>query len=98
MYSCIYIYIYIQRRIQSLEFRCFRKMLGISYKDRVTNEHVRKTIIKHYRPVQRYHGNCKAAKTEMVWAHDKIGRPNQSDTTENSRRQAKKGQAEKELD
>ena len=35
----------LQRRIQSLEFRCFRKILGISYKDRVTNEHVRKTIV-----------------------------------------------------
>ena len=33
----------LQRRIQSLEFRCFRKILGISYKDRVTNEHVRRT-------------------------------------------------------
>ena len=39
----------LQRRIQSLEFRCFRKILGISYKDRVTNEHVRKTIVKHNR-------------------------------------------------
>ena len=37
----------IQRRIQSLEFRCFLNILGISYKDRVTNEQVRKTIIKH---------------------------------------------------
>ena len=34
----------------------------------------------------------------MVWARDKIGRPNQSDATGNSRSQAKKGQAEKELD
>ena len=24
-------------------------------------------------------GNCKAAKTEIVWARDKIGRPNQSE-------------------
>ena len=37
----------LQRRIQSLEFRCFRKILGISYKDRITDEQVRKTIIKH---------------------------------------------------
>ena len=42
----------LQRRIQSLEFRCFRKMLWISYKDRVTNEHVRKTIIKHMWPYE----------------------------------------------
>ena len=37
----------LQRRIQSLEFRCFRKILGISYKDRVTNDLTRKTIINH---------------------------------------------------
>ena len=36
----------IQRTIQSLEFICFRKILGISYKYRITNELVRKTIIK----------------------------------------------------
>ena len=34
----------------------------------------------------------------MVWGRDKIGRPNQSDTTGNNRRQAKKRQTEKELD
>ena len=34
----------------------------------------------------------------MVRARDKIGRPNQSDITGNSRRQSKKRQAEKELD
>ena len=42
----------LQKRIQSLEFRCFRKILGISYKDRVTNEHVRKTTIKHIGPYE----------------------------------------------
>ena len=31
-------------------------------------------------------GNCKVAKTEMVWERDEIGRPNQSNTTGNSRR------------
>ena len=34
----------------------------------------------------------------MVRVRDKIGRPNQSDITGNSRRQSKKRQAEKELD
>ena len=37
----------LQRRIQSLEFRGFREILGISYKDRITNEHVRKTTVNH---------------------------------------------------
>ena len=48
--------------------------------------------------IRRSPGNCIAAKTEMVWARDKIGRPNQSNTTGNSRRQSKKGQAAKELE
>ena len=88
----------LQRRIQSLELRCLRKILGKSYKYRITNEHVRKTIIEHYWTVRRSPGNCKAAETKMVWARDKIGRPNQSDTTGNSRRPANKGYAEKEVD
>ena len=90
----------LQRRIQSLELRCFRKILGISNKDRFTNEHLRKTINKHIgdRTVRRSPGKCKAAKTEIAWVRDKIGRPNQSDTRGNSQRQSKKGHAENELD
>ena len=54
---------------------------------------------KAYRNVRRSPGNCKTAKTEeIVWASDKIGRPNQSNTTGNSRMQSKKGQAEKDLE
>ena len=34
----------IQRRIQALEMRCFRRLLNISYKDHVTNEEVRNRI------------------------------------------------------
>ena len=34
----------LQRRIQAVEIRCYRKMLLISYKDRVTNEEVRAKI------------------------------------------------------
>ncbi|XP_071488270.1 uncharacterized protein [Diadema antillarum] len=39
------------RRIQAVEMRCYRRILGISYKDHVTNESVLKTIrqtIDHY--------------------------------------------------
>ena len=86
----------LQRRIQSLEFRCFQKILGISYKDRVTNEQIcAENHHKAYRTVRRSPGNCKAAKTEMVWACDKIGWPNQSDATGNSRRQTNKGRPKK---
>ena len=34
----------LQRRIQAMEMRCYRKILLISYKDHVTNEEVRAKI------------------------------------------------------
>ena len=34
----------IERRIQALEIRCYRRRLNISYKDHVTNEEVRNRI------------------------------------------------------
>ena len=34
----------LQRRIQAIEMRCYRKTLRISYKDHVTNEEVRSKI------------------------------------------------------
>ena len=34
----------IERRIQTLEMRCYRRLLNISYKDHVTNEEVRNRI------------------------------------------------------
>ena len=34
----------IERRIQALEMRCYRRLLNISYKDHVTNEEVRNRI------------------------------------------------------
>ena len=33
-----------ERRIQALEMRCFRKLLGISYRDHITNEEVKARI------------------------------------------------------
>ena len=34
----------IERRIQTLEMRCYRRLLNISYKDHLTNEEVRNRI------------------------------------------------------
>ena len=34
----------LQRRIQAMEMRCYRKILRISYKDHATNEEVRAKI------------------------------------------------------
>ena len=40
----------LQRRIQTMEMRCYRKILHISYKDHVTNEEVRAKIQQAIRP------------------------------------------------
>ena len=37
----------LQRRIESLEMKCYRRLLGISYRDHVTNESIRRTITQH---------------------------------------------------
>ena len=34
----------LEKRIQTTEMRCFRKILGITYKDHLTNEEVRKVL------------------------------------------------------
>ena len=57
----------LQRRIQSLEFICFRKILGISYKDRITNEQVRKTIIKQIGPYEDLLATVKRRKLKWYW-------------------------------
>ena len=88
----------LQRRIQSLEFRCFRKILGISYKDRITNEQVRKTIIKQIGPYEDLLATVKRRKLKWYGHVTRSDGLNQSDITGSSRRQSKKGQAEKELD
>ena len=42
----------IQRRIQAMEMRCYRKILHISYKDHVTNEEVRAKIQQAIGPLE----------------------------------------------
>ena len=37
----------LQKRITAVEMRCFRRLLGISYKDHITNEEVRNRINQH---------------------------------------------------
>ena len=36
----------LEKRIQAFEIRCFRKLLGISYRDRLTNNEVRSRIVQ----------------------------------------------------
>ena len=60
----------LQRRIQAMEMRCYRKILHISYKNHVTNEEVRAkiqqaigvhedllTIVKHDHTKLQWYGN-----------------------------------------
>ena len=42
----------IERRIQALEMRCFCKLLGISYRDHITNEQVKARIGNAIRPYE----------------------------------------------
>lgn len=41
-----------EKRIQSAEMRCYRRLLGISYKDRITNEEVRRRITQAIGPYE----------------------------------------------
>ena len=36
-----------ERKIAAVEMRCFRRTLGISYTDHVTNEEICKTLVQH---------------------------------------------------
>ena len=40
----------LQKKVQAVERRCYRNILGISYLDHITNEQVRKTIQHHIGP------------------------------------------------
>ena len=42
----------IERRIRALEMRCFRKLLGISYRDHITNEEVKARIVNAIGPYE----------------------------------------------
>ena len=42
----------LQRMIQAMEMRCFRKILRISYKDHYTNEEVRNKVNRAIGPCQ----------------------------------------------
>ena len=42
----------IERRIQALEMRCFRKLLGISYRDHMTKEEVKARIRNAIEPYE----------------------------------------------
>ena len=56
----------IERNIQTMEMRSFRCLLGISYKDHITNEEVRSRIRKRHWTLRRTLFHCKGMQNEVV--------------------------------
>ena len=65
----------ILRKLQATEMRCFRKRLGISYRDHITNDAVRDRIRQAIGP----HGDILTTvkKRKLKWFQDQEGLPRQ---------------------
>ena len=85
----------IDRRIQALEMRCYRRLLNISYKDHVTNEEVRNWIQNAIAWWSPNHG--KETETQMVWPHLKILWHGEDNSTGDSERSKKERKTEEEM-
>ena len=57
----------LQRRIQAMVMRCYRKILYLSYKDHVTNEEVRAKIQQATGPHEDLLTIVKETQTAVVW-------------------------------
>ena len=62
----------LKRRNQALEMRCLRKILGISYRDHITNEEVRERIINAIVPFESLLNISQNTIIELVWTCHKI--------------------------
>ena len=58
----------LQRRLQAMEMRCYRKILHISYKDHVTNEEVRAKIQRAIGPHEDLLTTVKRRKLQRIWS------------------------------
>ena len=69
----------LERRIRAMEMRCFRRLLGITYRDHITNDEVKRRIKNHIGPyTDRPSHVSKTTKTEVVRTHHEISRPCQN--------------------
>ena len=86
----------LKRRIQSMEMRCYRKILRISYKDQVTNEESPYQDPPGNQTTQRpFH--CKEMQTAVVWSRLPFIRSGQNHLAKHSERGKKTRQTEEEV-
>ena len=86
-----------ERRIQALETRCFCKLLGILYRDHITNEEVKARTENANWAVWRPPNFSEKTQTEVVWACHMVVRTGQDYPTGNSsRRETKRQKKQKE--
>ena len=88
----------IERRIQALEMRCYRRLLNISYKDHVTNEEVRNRIQNATGVHDDLLIMIKKRETQMVWPHLKILWHGEDNSARDSERNNKERKTEEEIE
>ena len=81
----------LQRTMPAMAMRCYRKILRISYKDRVTKEEVRAKI--HRRPPD----HRKETQTAVIWSCLLLIRSGQNHLVRHSERSKKTRQTEEEV-
>ena len=84
----------LQRRIQAMEMRCYRKILHISYKDHVTNKEVRAKIQQAARKPS---DDRKETQTAVVWSCFPLIRSGQNHLARHCERGKKTRQTEEEM-
>ena len=88
----------LQRRIQAMEMRCYRRLLNISYTEHITNVEVRNRIdraIGPYEDLLTYY--CQKKKAKMVWPCLKVFWSLKNDHAGYSQRRKEKGWPEKAM-
>ena len=84
----------IERRIQALEMRCYRRLLSISYKDHVTNEEVRNRI---QNSVGRHDDLTMVKKRKLRWYGHKMLWHGEDNSARDSERSKKERKTEEEI-
>ena len=87
----------LEKKIQTTEMRCFQRLLGISYRDHVTNEKVRNRIRQAIGPYEDLLTTVKKRKLRWYGHKNKINRTCKDDPTGHCTRREKERQTEREM-